>query len=408
MILVEQHIIKHNNPKFKVIDMAAYKSKNLYNATLYAIRQHFFETGEYLPYAKVQHIFQTEKQFDYYQLPTKVSQWTMKMVDQNFNSFFKSLKTFKKNPSQYNGRPNIPKYLDKVDGRFELIYTSQAISKKTLDKYGILKLSGLDVELKTKLTYKEIKQVRIIKGLGYYTVEVLYEVPDVPLKEDNGRYAAIDIGVNNFATVTSNLNGDIPFAISGKEIKSYNHWYNKELAKQKSLLEQRNKAKSSKRLRRVGLKRKNKMNDFMHKSSRYIVNQLVSKGITVLVIGKNKNWKQDINIGKVNNQNFVQIPYNLFIQKIQYKCALCGIKVELVNESHTSKCSFLDNEDIKHHEQYIGKRIKRGLFRSKDGKLINADVNGSYNILRKCKPNAFEVNGVMGVVVHPVIVKMTN
>ena len=408
MILVEQHIIKYNNPKFKVIDVAAYKSKNLYNATLYAVRQHYFETGKYLPYAKVQHKFQTEKQFDYYQLPTKVSQWTMKMVDKNFNSFFKSLKSFKKNPSKYNGKPSIPKYLDRVDGRFELIYTSQAISKKTLDKYGMLKLSGLDAEFKTKLTYKEIKQVRIVKGLGYYTVEVLYEIPDVPLKEDNGRYAAIDIGVNNFATVTSNLNRDVPFVISGKEIKSYNHWYNKELAKQKSLLEQRNKVKSGKKLRRIGLKRKNKMNDFMHKSSRYIVNQLVSKGITVLVIGKNKNWKQDINIGKVNNQNFVQIPYNLFIQKLQYKCSLCGIKVELVNESHTSKCSFLDNEDIKHHEQYIGKRIKRGLFRSKNGKLINADVNGSYNILRKSKPNAFEVNGVMGVVVHPVIIKMTN
>lgn len=408
MILVEQHIIKHNNPKFKVIDIAAYQSKNLYNATLYAVRQYFFETGKYLPYAKIQHNFQTEKQFDYYQLPTKVSQWTMKMVDKNFNSFFKSLKSFKKTPSQYNGKPSIPKYLDRVDGRFELIYTSQAISKKTLDKYGILKLSGLDAEFKTKLTYKEIKQVRIVKGLGYYTIEVLYEIPDVPLKEDNGRYAAIDIGVNNFATVTSNLNGDVPFVISGKEIKSYNHWYNKELAKQKSLLEQRNKVKSGKKLRRIGLKRKNKMNDFMHKSSRYIVNQLVSKGITVLVIGKNKNWKQDINIGNVNNQNFVQIPYNLFIQKLQYKCSLCGIKVELVNESHTSKCSFLDNEDIKHHEQYIGKRIKRGLFRSKNGKLINADVNGSYNILRKSKPNAFEVNGVMGVVVHPVIIKMTN
>ena len=228
------------------------------------------------------------------------------------------------------------------------------------------------------------------------------------MKEDNGLYAAIDLGVNNFATVISNISGDTPFVISGKEIKSYNHWYNKEVAQHKSLLEQRNKRKNSNRLRKIGLKRKNKMNDFMHKSSRYIVNQLVSKGITTLVIGKNKNWKQDISIGKVNNQNFVQIPYESFISKLQYKCALSGIRVELVNESHTSKCSFLDNEDIVHHETYIGKRIKRGLFISGEGKLINADVNGSYNILRKCKPNAFDANGVMGVVVHPVIIKITN
>lgn len=408
MILVEQHIIKKGDCRYNAIDLAAYKSKNLYNATLYAVRQHFFETNEYLPYARAQRLFQESHQFDYYELPSKVAQWTMKMVDQNFRSFFKSLQSHKKNPSKFSGRPKLPKYLDKTDGRYLLTYTSQAISKKALDKRGVLKCSGLDMEVSTTLDHKDIRQVRITKGLDYYTLEVLHEVQDIPLKEDNGLYAAIDLGVNNFATVISNISGDTPFAISGKEMKSYNHWYNKEVAQYKSLLEQRNKRKSSKRLRNIGLKRKNKMNDFMHKSSRYIVNQLVSKGITTLVIGKNKNWKQDISIGKVNNQNFVQIPYESFISKLQYKCALNGIRVELVNESHTSKCSFLDNEEIGHHETYMGKRIKRGLFRSGEGKLINADVNGSYNILRKCKPNAFETNGVMGVVVHPVIVKITN
>ena len=166
--------------------------------------------------------------------------------------------------------------------------------------------------------------------------------------------------------------------------------------------------KTSKRLRSLTFKRNNKLTDFMHKSSRYIVNQLVSKGITTLVIGRNKNWKQDTNIGKINNQNFVQLPHAKFINMLSYKCALCGISVELVNESYTSKCSFLDTESIEHHENYIGKRIKRGLFCSGSGKLINADVNGSYNILLKCKPNAFDVDGVMGVVVHLVIIRITN
>lgn len=291
MILVEQHIIKKGDCRYNTIDMVAYKSKNLYNATLYAVRQHFFETKKYLSYAKLQHLFQIEKQVDYYALPSKVSQWTMKMVDQNFNSFFKSLQSYRKDPSKFNGRPKPPKYLDKDKGRFLLTYTTQAISKRELDKRGILKCSGLDVEFKTNLSFNDIKQVRIVKGLNYYTLEILYKSPDIPLQEDNGRYAAIDLGINNFATVTSNINGDIPFVISGKEIKSYNHWYNKELSIEKSLLSQRNNVKHSNHLRRVGLKRKNKMNDFMHKSSRYIVNQLVSKGITVLVIGKNKNWK---------------------------------------------------------------------------------------------------------------------
>jgi IS605 OrfB family transposase len=408
MILVEKHIIKSTDTRYDIIDEAAYKSKNLYNATLYAIRQHFFNTKEYIPYAKLQHIFQEEKQFDYYQLPSKVSQWTMKMVDQNFKSFFKSLQSYKATPSKFKSKPKLPKYLDVTTGRFLLIYTSQAISKRELDKNNILKCSGLDIIVKTKLQYKDIQQVRIVKGLNCYTIEILYKVSEVPLLEDNGRYAAIDLGIDNFATVTTNIKGDTPFVISGKNAKSYNHYYNKELSNYKSILETRNGKKTSKRLRSLTFKRNNKLTDFMHKSSRYIVNQLVSKGITTLVIGKNKNWKQDTNIGRVNNQNFVQLPHAKFIDMLSYKCALCGISVELVNESYTSKCSFLDNESIEHHENYIGKRIKRGLFRSGSGTLINSDVNGSYNILLKCKPNAYDVDGVMDVVVHPVIIRITN
>lgn len=407
MILVEKHIIKHNDQRYKVIDEAAYKSKNLYNATLYAIRQHFFEHNEYLPYARLQNIFQNDKQVDYYQLPTKVAQWTMKMVDQNFRSFFNALKAFKANPSKFKGKPRLPKYLDKNNGRFLLIYTSQAISKRELEKNGLLKCSGLDITVKTSLTFQNIQQVRIIKKLDFYTIEILYKVDDVPLLKDNGCYAAIDLGVNNFATITTNIKGDTPFVISGKEAKAYNHYYNKEVAKHKSILSTRNKKKSSKHLRSITHKHNNKLTDFMHKSSRYIVNQLVSKGITTLVIGKNTNWKQDTNIGKINNQNFVQLPHSRFIEMLQYKCALYGITVMLVNENHTSKCSFLDMENIGHHDVYVGKRVKRGLFRSSDGLYINADVNGSYNILRKCKPKAF-ADGVMGVVVHPVIIKITN
>ena len=407
MILVEKHIVKESDSRYAIIDEAAYKSKNLYNASLYAVRQYFFETKKYLPYVELQHQFQTEKQFDYYQLPTKVAQWTMRMVDQNFRNFFKSLKEYKINPSKFKSIPKLPKYLDKEKGRYLLIYTTQAISKSELDKRGVIKPSGLNIEINTKLSFSDIQQVRIVKGTGFYTVEILYKVPDVPFKEDNGLYAAIDLGLNNFATVTSNIKGDVPFVISGRDVKSYNHWYNKELANRKSILEKRNKNKSSKHLRKIGLKRRNKISDFMHKSSRYIVNQLVSKNITTLVIGKNKEWKQDINIGKVNNQNFVQIPYEQFISQLEYKCMMEGIRVEIINESYTSKCSFLDSEEICKHIHYKGKRIKRGLFISSEGIKINADVNGSYNILIKSKPEAF-VDGVKGVLVHPVIIRITN
>ena len=131
------------------------------------------------------------------------------------------------------------------------------------------------------------------------------------------------------------------------------------------------------------------------------MNQLVSKGVNTLIIGKNNGWKQDTMLGKVGNQNFVQIPFNKFISMLEYKCRLVGIDVKLITEEYTSKCSFLDNEEIGKHDVYMGKRKYRGLFISSTGKTINADVNGSYNILRKCKPGAFDAKGVQGVVVHP-------
>lgn len=407
MKLVEKHIISKNDARFVEIDTMAYRSKNLYNATLYAVRQHFFDTDSYLPYATIQKQFQETNQYDYRSLPTKVAQWTMKMVGQNFHSFFRTNKEYKTNPKKYNGKPRVPKYLDKAKGRYLLTFTNQAISKRDLDKYGLLNLSGLHLAIPTKLTYKQICQVRVVKSVESYVVEIIYDKPDEPLKSDNGRYAAIDLGVNNLATVASNVEGFIPFIISGRKIKSVNYKYNKDLAQVKSILEKRNGCKSSNKTRKLTHKRNERINDYLHKSSRMIVNQLIASDISTLVIGNNKGWKQDINIGAVNNQNFVQIPHSRFISMLQYKCQLAGISVEIIEEGYTSKCSFLDNEEICKHEVYVGKRIHRGLFRSGSGRLINADVNGSYNILIKCKPNAFG-NGVKGVVVHPLVIKTIN
>lgn len=407
MLLVERHIITYTNKYYKELDVTTFKSKNLYNSTLYAIRRHFFEEEKYLPYVRIQKQFQDTKQQDYIALPTKVAQQTMKQVDTIFKSFFKALVEYKKNPSKFHGRPKLPKYKEKADGRFILTYTNQAISKRECDKDGVIHPSGLEFRVKTKIPYKDIKQVRIIPKCNYFVIEVIYKVADCMLLSDNGRYASIDLGINNLATITSNIIGDTPMVISGKEVKSYNQYYNKQVAYYKSILELQNDTKTSRRIRCLHLKRKFKIEDYMHKASRYIVNQLVSKGINTLIIGKNDGWKQDINIGKVNNQKFVQIPFESLISKLQYKCTLIGVQVELVNESYTSKCSFLDGETIEKHDKYVGKRVHRGLFRSAQGTLINADVNGSYNILRKSKPKAF-ADGVEGVVVHPVIVKIAH
>ena len=403
MQLVERHFFKEGSKEYRIFDELCFKTKNLYNATLYKIRQEYTNSKDkiYLNYPTVQRIFQEDKQFDYIQLPAKVSQQTMRLVDQNFKSFFASLKDYNKNSGKYKGRPKLPKYLDSKRGRQVAIYTDQAISKIWLKKdYIVLsKLNGIKIKLR-KNHIKVVNQVRIVPGIGRYVVEVVYTVPDPVKKSDNSRYAAIDLGVNNLMTLTTNINKHIPFVISGKKVKSINHYYNKKKAHYTSLIPKNKPYKTTKRLRRLEYKRYTKINDYFHKASRYIVNYLVSENINTLIIGNNKGWKQNTNIGNVNNQNFVQIPFYRLIQMLSYKCKMSGINIEIITEEYTSKCSFLDNEVIGKHDKYLGKRITRGLFISSSGKSINADVNGSYNILSKCKPGAF-ANGVQGVVVHP-------
>jgi len=373
MQLAEQHIIKQTDSRFEELDKICFLSKNLYNAGLYAVRQHFFETKSFLNYKVLAHNFVKSRQFDYYNLPTKVSQQTLKMIEKNFKSFFAHLKVKKKDE-----KVHIPHYLDKENGRFMAIYTIQSISK-TLLKQGIVKLSGTNIEVKTDKT--NIQQARVIHKGNHIVVEVIYNIEDVDLKENNLRYCSIDLGVNNLATIGSNVLK--PIIINGKPLKSINQFYNKKYAEYKSKTKLINNEKTSKKIKSLTNSRNNKIKDYLHKSSRYIINYLVSNQINTLVIGLNKGWKQEVNIGKANNQKFVQIPHSKYIEMISYKAQLAGINVEVVNESHTSKCDFLSNEPVKHQEKYLGRRVKRGLFKSAVGRLINADLNGALNILKK-------------------------
>lgn len=403
----EQHIIKKGDVRYGILDNEAFKSKNLYNATLYAVRQQFFKNGGFIRYARLQHDFQEQCQFDYRQLPAKVAQWTMKMVDQNFKAFIKASKEYEKCPSKFTGKPKLPKYLDKKNGRYLITYTSQAISKKHLEQRGVIKLSGIDVEVPTKVRYEQLNQVRVARGLDTYVIEVIYDngigefIPN-----DNGRYAAIDLGVGNFAAVTSNVEGFAPFIISGRGIKSINQFYNKQVAERKSVAMKCNGKRTTKAIRMIMNKRNRRMKDAMHKASRLVVNQLVSNDIRTLIVGYNKGWKQGIDKRDDVNQNFVCISYHQFIKYLKYKCEEVGIEFMTVNESHTSKCSFLDMEEVCHHEEYVGRRVHRGLFRSKDGRKINADVNASYNIMRKGKPKAITVYGVGAALVQPKILRI--
>lgn len=371
MYLVERHIIKNN----KELDELCFNSKNLYNKALYLVRQHYFKTKGYLDWIKVDRLMVDSKDENYYALPTRVSRQTLKLLDRNFKSFFSLLK--KKKGGSYSKSVGIPKYLDK-DGRTMAIFPKDAVSKVYLRK-GIIKLSSLSIEIPTKVTESNLVGVRVLPRNTHYIVEVTYKVDEAQPKSDNGRYASIDLGLDNLATVSSNVVK--PFIINGRPLKSINQYWNKEKARLQAHL--KGNKKTSKRINSITNKRNNKVIDYLHKSSRKIVNFLVSNNISTLIIGYNEEWKQNINLGKKNNQSFVNLPFSTFINQLDYKCKLEGINVIFTEESYTSKCSFLDNEPIEKHENYLGKRIKRGLFKSAEGKLINADLNGSLNILRK-------------------------
>lgn len=369
MILVERHIIKKNDSLYKELDMLCILSKNLYNAALYTVRQFYFENKKYINWININNLFIKEKQPDYYALPCKVSQQTLKMVDQNMKSFFKALKA-------KNSKLKLPKYLDKTKGRFLITYTNQAISKTELEK-GYISLSKTNIKIKTKV--QNVQQVRITPQNNVIVVEVLYKVDCKVNKSVVKKYCGIDFGLNNLMSCC--FSDTRPMIINGKPLKSINWYYNKKKAKLQSLL--KNNKHTSNKIVNLTIRRNNRINNYLHKASRLFINYLVSNDITDVVIGYNKEWKQGINIGRVNNQNFVNIPYYKLLNMITYKCQLLGITVHVTEESYTSKCSFLDNEDVCKHTEYKGKRIKRGLFQSADGRLINADINGELNILKK-------------------------
>lgn len=377
MILVERQLIKRTDKRFKEIDDLSFKSKNLYNAALYRVRQYYFENKAYLSKFDLITIFIKENQVDYRALPAKVSNYVLFRLDKNFKSFFALLKERKN--KNYNKKVHLPKYLDKLKGRYVLEYHKQALKLK---KPGKVTLSKSDLTFLTKVPNDEIQFLRIVPKIDYYMVEIGYKKQcKEKVVNKNKRYAFVDPGMNNLFTVTSNVFN--PYIINGRPIKSMNHYYNKKKTKIQAELKKKNNLDWSYRLSQLTLKRKNKINDYKHKATSKLVNQLVSNRIDTLIIGKNVEMKQDINLGKKTNQNFVYIPLAEIIDVLVYKCKLEGIEVILTEESHTSKCSFIDKEEIKHQNKYVGRRVRRGLFKTKDGYKINADVNGSLNIGRK-------------------------
>ena len=368
MKLVQRHLIKNNHRYYQEIDQLTFLSKNLYNCGVYLCRQAFFK-GEKLP--SLNELYhQVKGGIDYKLLPAKVSQLVLKQVEKTFKSFKKANQEYSVNRDKFTGKPRLPRYKHKEKGRNILSYNYQAISQKALKK-GMINPSKTHLLIKTDI--HNILEVRLIPKIGVYWVEIVYELEEKePIKSKDSAY--IDLGLDNLATLTSNKLNFQPQLICGKALKSCNHYYNKRISQLKSEL--KNQQRTSKRIQNLTIKRKNKVDYYLHTASRYIINYLLENQISLLVIGQNKNWKQRINIGKKNNQNFVNIPHFQLIQQLRYKAELAGIKVVVTEESYTSKCSFLDLEPIKKQNKYLGKRVTRGLFKAHNGYVYSADVNG--------------------------------
>ena len=375
MVLVEKHIIKHKHKYYNEADNLCWLSKNLYNSTLYSVRQYYFENKKFLKYQVVNKMYVDTNNPDYRALPAKVAKHTQMLVEKNFKSFFGLLKS--KEKGKYDKPVKIPKYLNKKTGRQVVHYEKGAISFKG---QGYIKLSKTNIKIKTKLTKDKVQFVRLVPKNNHIIIEIGYNVIEKEIIQNNN-ILAIDIGVNNIASCVTNTRDK--FLINGKPLKYINHNYNKRIADIQSKLKLTHNKNKSRYMSDITNKRNNRINDYLHKITTYIVNHAVSNDITTIVVGYNKEWKQDTNIGKINNQNFVNIPFYTFISMLEYKSKLKGIDFKTITEEYTSKCSFIDEEEIGKHKEYAGKRINRNFFRSKKGIIINADINGAYNILKK-------------------------
>ena len=383
--LVEKHCINKNNKYYNLLDYYCYMSKNLYNFANYHIRQNFIKNGEYLNYNKIDKLMKVEEnEKDYRNMVTSQSaQQCLKLLDKNWKSFFESIKDYSKHPDKYTGKPKLPKYLKK-NSRNILIFTNQNCKLKDGYIHFPKKMNGFTI----KTDLQSFQQIRILPRGSKIIIEIVYNKEIIEPKEDNGKYVSIDLGLDNLATLTNNCDKQ-SIIISGKKIKSINQYYNKQMSHYRSIVKRMNKLDYTKRMGRLTNKRNNLIDDLIHKASRKVVNYALSYGVNTIVIGNNKNWKQNSKMPAKVNQKFISIPYSKLIQQIEYKAKIVGLNVIITEESYTSGTSFLDNELPIKENYNKNRRVYRGLFISNKGIKINSDVNGSFQIMRKVFPNAF-------------------
>lgn len=385
-----QQLKRLSKIEYKALKELMFYSKNIYNVALYNVRQEFFETKKFLSYNDNCKLVKDNE--NYQSLQAGISQQIIKKVNENFKSFFALLKAKSKGKIAKDKKIRIPHYKEK-DELFQLILRDGSAIKNNILTFPLsrrFKKDNPNFKLKIKIPKniigKEIKQIRINpkqKGLYFEVLYIYKGEKNVKTDLNENNIVGIDLGLNNLATVVANTGSSI--IIDGKKIKSINQYYNKTKAKLYSKLN-KNKQTESKKTKYLNRKRNNIVKDYMAKSARQIIDFTIKNKAKTLVLGYNKEWKKEINIGKKNNQNFVNIPFLMLKNKLEYLCEINEIELIITEESYTSKCSFFDNEDMKKQDKYLGTRIKRGLFKTSKNYIFNADINGALNIIRKVKP----------------------
>jgi len=420
-------IDEHDKPIYRTLLDLTRVSKDLYNQSLFFLRKRLDETGKFMSKYDLSKEIATlenlEGEINYKKLPSQSSQQTIFICHGAVSSYFRALKVWKKDPSKFKARPEFPKFLKK-DSHQVLCLTNQvcsihenvitfgkralgaevriSIPEKEFDKYQKFWMNNNARRMRDKKLFNQIRVVPQANA-DYFNIEICYNRDKELVQLNSDRAIAVDIGVNNLMTVVSNFD-DIPFIINGKPLKSINQFFNKKKAEMSSALNKRG-LMTSKRIRKLFRKRNAKVSDYMHKASRHLIEYCLESKISKIVIGYNAEWKVGVQIGKINNQNFVMIPFHSLISKIEYKAELHGIEVVRITEGYTSKCSALDLEPIKKHEKYVGRRLHRGLFKASNGQVINADVNGSLNILRKAIGDSFVHEGA-NLIKNPIKITM--
>ena len=379
-------MIKKSDPLFQIIDNLSFLAKNIYNSALYIERQSIIKNGKVINYSNLNSLHKQLYPQDYTSLPIQTTQQILMLAARNCHSFSKATNEYFFNPSKFYSKPKLPKYKHKTTGRHIIPFTNQQV--KYRDGYLYFPTKSNIPPIKTRLDlsqeHLDLQQIRIVPCSNSYKIEIIY-TKGINLPPKQNIISGLDLGLDNFATISIYNYNTNPLIINGKGLKSYNKFFNKQLASLKSQAMKRNNLHTTKKIQSLHRNRLNYFKDFYHKASKHIVNYLVENKVGYIVIGKNKNWKQNSPLSKEVNQTFIQIGHSQFIDILTYKLLEQNISVYISEESYTSGTSYLDKEEPTKENYNKSRRIHRGLFRSNQGYLINADVNAAFQIIKKVK-----------------------